>query len=71
MHRITHAGINLVLVSRTESKLLACAAELTARYPGVEARVCAADLTRLAGQPDTLARLAAALEGLEVSRHSA
>ena len=58
------AGLNLVLVSRTESKLAAAAAELAGAY-GVQARTCAADLTQ-AG-PDTIAKIGAVLEGLDVS----
>lgn len=55
--------MNLVLISRTESKLRDAAAELANAY-GVETRVCAADLCR----PDdaSFARLGAALAGLEV-----
>lgn len=56
-------GLNLVLISRTESKLRDCAAELEGRY-GVQARTVPADLCK-AG-PDTFAQIAAALEGLDV-----
>lgn len=52
-----------MLVSRTQSKLDECAAELAGKY-GVEARTCSADLCK-AG-PDTFAKIAGALEGLEV-----
>jgi hypothetical protein len=57
------AGLNLVLISRTESKLKEVAAELEGGY-GVQARFVAADLSQ--PTPDTLARIAAALQGLEV-----
>ncbi|EFN59097.1 hypothetical protein CHLNCDRAFT_56728 [Chlorella variabilis] len=56
-------GLNLVLISRTESKLKEVAAELSGKF-GVEARYVAADLCK-AG-PDTFAKIGAALEGLEV-----
>jgi short-subunit dehydrogenase len=53
-----------VLVSRTESKLQAVAAELAGSY-GVQARTCAADLTQ--ASPETIAKIGAALKGLDVS----
>lgn len=57
------AGLNLVLISRTESKLKDCAAELEAAH-GIEARTVAVDLCK--ATPADYARVAAALEGLEV-----
>ena len=60
---LARRGLNLVLVSRTQSRLDDCAAELRARH-GVEVATVAADLCR----PDeaTLERLGAALAGLDV-----
>lgn len=62
------AGLNLVLISRTESKLQDCAAELRERY-GVDTRICPADLSK--ATPDTFAKIGAALEGLEARRRPA
>ncbi|KAL4430884.1 hypothetical protein ABPG75_006140 [Micractinium tetrahymenae] len=61
--QLARKGLNVVLISRTESKLQDCAAELRERY-GVEARVCSADLSK--ATPETFAKIGAALEGLEV-----
>ena len=52
----------MLLVSRTEAKLEAVAAELAAAH-GVEAQHVAADLAR--ATPTDWARIEAALEGLE------
>lgn len=62
------AGLNLVLISRTESKLQDCAAELRGKY-GVEARICPADLCNATSE--TFAKIGAALEGLEARRRLA
>ncbi|KAI3433622.1 hypothetical protein D9Q98_003431 [Chlorella vulgaris] len=56
-------GLNIVLISRTQSKLEAVAAELEEVY-GVHTRVVAADLSK-AG-PEMFTKIGAALEGLEV-----
>ncbi|KAL4426395.1 hypothetical protein ABPG77_004689 [Micractinium sp. CCAP 211/92] len=61
--QLARKGLNLVLISRTESKLQDCAAELRGKY-GVEARICPADLCE--ATPETFAKIGAALEGLEV-----
>lgn len=61
--QLARKGLNLVLISRTESKLQDCAAELRERY-GVDTRICPADLSK--ATPDTFAKIGAALEGLEV-----
>ena len=58
------AGLNLVLISRTESKLKECAAELENKH-GVEARYVVADLCK--ATPETFASIGAALQGLEAS----
>lgn len=57
------AGLNILLVSRPESPLAACAADLEARY-GVATRTCAVDLCVMG--PQERRALEAALEGLEV-----
>jgi 17beta-estradiol 17-dehydrogenase / very-long-chain 3-oxoacyl-CoA reductase len=59
----TPAGLNLVIISRTQARLDACAAELRAEH-GVQVATCAADLCKLNAQ--ALFRVGEALRGLEV-----
>lgn len=61
--QLAKKGLNLVLISRTESKLQDCAADLRSKF-GIQTRICAADLCKAA--PDTFAKIKATLEGLEV-----
>lgn len=61
---LARKGLNLVLVSRTQSRLDEVASEITSTY-GVEVRTLAADLTKL-NSTEALAPFAEALEGLDV-----
>ena len=57
-------GINVLLVSRTESKLKACQADLKKKYPAVEVDYAIADFSNLG--PDVLARLQEKFDSLEI-----
>ena len=65
MYCLAAAGLNLVLISRTESKLAEAAAQLEAAHPGVQARWVAADLCK-AGPADWQ-RIGEAIQDLDVS----
>lgn len=58
-------GINVLLVSRTESKLKACQADLKKKYPTVEVDYVTADFSNL--QPDIIAVLQDKFDSLEIS----
>lgn len=57
-------GLNLVMISRTESKLQACAQELEEKY-SIESRIVAADFNH-ASDPGFIAPIAAALQHLDI-----
>lgn len=58
-------GINVLLVSRTESKLKACQADLKKKYPGVEVDYVTADFSNLG--PDVLTRLQEKFDSLQIA----
>lgn len=58
------AGLNIVLVSRSDPRLRECAAELERLY-GVQTRTVAADLCKLGAA--ALDAIAAAVQGMEAS----
>lgn len=62
-HALARKGLNLVLISRTQSRLNDCAAELSSKY-SIETKTCAVDLC--AGDSKTFDKIASALKGLEV-----
>lgn len=63
--QLARAGYNVLLVSRTESKLQALAAEITASHADVRAETLAMDFA--ADAPRDYERLKAAIEGKEIS----
>ncbi|KAH8691456.1 putative ketoreductase [Talaromyces proteolyticus] len=64
-YQIARAGFNLVLVSRTESKLITLAEEITAKNPSVQTKILAMDFAQNSNAD--YERLKALLLGLDVS----
>jgi 17beta-estradiol 17-dehydrogenase / very-long-chain 3-oxoacyl-CoA reductase len=62
-HALAKKGLDLVLISRTQSRLDDCAAELSSKY-NIETKICAVDLCT--GDTKTFDKIAATLQGLEV-----
>lgn len=58
-------GVNVLLVSRTESKLKTCQANLKKKYPNVEVDYAIADFSNL--EPGVIARLRAKFDSLEIA----
>lgn len=63
--QLARAKFNLVLVSRTESKLVALAEEITKQYPNIETKTLAMDFSRNADADYTA--LGSLVSGLDVS----
>ncbi len=57
-------GVNVVLISRTKSKLDECAAEIVAKYPKIEVKVLAVDFGKFT--PEVRTTVSAFLEGLDI-----
>ena len=62
--QIASKGFNVILVSRTQSKLDALAAEIEQKYPGVQTKILAMDYTK--DDDKDYERLAQLLNGLDV-----
>ena len=59
-------GVNVMLISRTKAKLERRAAELSEKYPGVQVKFVAADLSKISAGGEILRRVQAALGGIDV-----
>ena len=57
-------GFNIILVSRTQSKLEALASDLESKYPGVQTKAFAMDYTK--NDDADYARLAGVIDGLDI-----
>ena len=62
-HELAKKGLNIILISRTQAKLVQLAEELSGTY-NIQTRTCAVDLTKI--EDSTFDKVAAAIKDLEV-----